>query len=246
MDVVTIGDVSIPNQAVELAEKLSPSFQQSGGSDGLLGLAWPVLNTVKPIQQATPVQNMITMGLVSLPVFTVNLDRGDDNGFYTFGVIDAAKANVSEFDIKYTAIDSSQGFWRFSSTQAIVNGKTITLSGNTAIADTGTTLALVSDSIVSEIYSAIPGSRMDNSQGGFVFPKDATVPDVAFAVGDHMFTINATDFAYGLPDDNGMLFGGIQSRGSNPFDILGDIFLKSVYVVFDQGNTRIGVAQRST
>lgn len=62
-----------------------------------------------------------------------------------------------------------------------------------------------------------------------------------------------------------MVFGGIQSRGSNPFDILGDgtcyfflyrlygvsfdgaiiVWLKSVYVVFDQGNTRIGVAQRS-
>lgn len=63
---------------------------------------------------------------------------------------------------------------------------------------------------------------MDSAQGGFVFPKDATVPDVAFAVGDNVFQINAADFAYGLPDSKGMLFGGIQNRGSNPFDILGD------------------------
>lgn len=69
LDVVTIGDISIPNQGVELAEKLSSSFLQSGGSDGLLGLAWPALNTVKPRQQATPVQNMISQGLTPLVRF---------------------------------------------------------------------------------------------------------------------------------------------------------------------------------
>lgn len=39
-DVITLGDIVIPNQDVELASKLSASFLQSG-SDGLLGLAWP-------------------------------------------------------------------------------------------------------------------------------------------------------------------------------------------------------------
>ncbi|KIM76739.1 hypothetical protein PILCRDRAFT_640972 [Piloderma croceum F 1598] len=244
-DVVAIGAISIPNQAVELAEKLSSSFQQDNGSDGLLGLAWPSLNTVTPTQQATPVDNMINLNIISPALFTANLDRGDDNGFYTFGVIDAAKAGVSESDIFYTAVDNSQGFWMFPSTQAVVNGNPISLSGNTAIADTGTTLALMSDSVVSAIYDAIPGSKMDSTQGGFVYPEDATVPDVEIAVGDNTFKINATDFSLGSAGA-GMLFGGIQSRGSNGFDILGDVFLKSVYVVFDQGNTRIGVAQRST
>ena len=65
MDAVSIGDVVIPNQAVELANKLSPSFLQDGGSDGLLGLAWPALNTVKPKIQATPVENMIKKGIIS-------------------------------------------------------------------------------------------------------------------------------------------------------------------------------------
>jgi len=47
-DVVTVADVVIPNQAVELAEKASASFLQNGGNDGLLGLAWPSINTVTP------------------------------------------------------------------------------------------------------------------------------------------------------------------------------------------------------
>lgn len=62
---------------------------------------------------------------------------------------------------------------------------------------------------------------MDNSQGGYVYPEDADVPDVEFAVGENTFKINAADFAYGSASD-GMLFGGIQSRGNNSFDIFGD------------------------
>lgn len=79
----------------------------------------------------------------------------------------------------------------------------------------------MSDSVVSAIYDAIPGSKMDKTQGGFVYPEDATVPDVEIAVGDNTFKINATDFSLGSAG-TGMLFGGIQSRGSNGFDILGD------------------------
>lgn len=44
---------------------------------------------------------------------------------------------------------------------------------------------------------------------------------------------------------NGMVYGGIQSRGDMDFDILGDTFLKSVYAIFDQGNQRFGCVQRS-
>jgi hypothetical protein len=49
-DTITVADVVIQNQAVELAEKLSSSFLQDGGNDGLLGLAWPSINTVSPHQ----------------------------------------------------------------------------------------------------------------------------------------------------------------------------------------------------
>jgi len=242
-DTVKIGSVAIPAQAVELAEKLSAQFAQGEGSDGLLGLAWPALNTVQPQAQKTPVENMIDRGLIPQGLFTVALDKGDSEGFYSFGVIDAAKAGVTNNDIQYTPVDNSQGFWMFDSASATINGQTINRSGNTAIADTGTTLCLVDDDTVQQIYSAIPGARIDNSQGGYVYPSDAAVPAVQFAVGDQLFTVNPEDFAFS-DAGNGETFGGIQSRGSNPFDILGDVFLKSVYVIFDQANVQIGMAQR--
>jgi hypothetical protein len=188
---------------------------------------------------------MINNGIITQGLFTVALDQGDSNGFYSFGVIDAAKAGVSASDIVYTPVDNSQGFWMFDSASATINGKTIDRSGNTAIADTGTTLCLVDDSTVEQIYAAIPGSRVDNTQGGYVYPSDATIPAVQFAVGNQLFTVDPAAFAFSSAG-SGETFGGIQSRGSNPFDILGDVFLKSVYVIFDQANVQIGMAQRAS
>jgi hypothetical protein len=45
-DTITLGDITIQNQDIELASKLSASFLQ-GGSDGLLGLAWPSVRICK-------------------------------------------------------------------------------------------------------------------------------------------------------------------------------------------------------
>ncbi|POW13005.1 hypothetical protein PSTT_04055, partial [Puccinia striiformis] len=231
-DDLKIGDLHCSEQGIEVAQKLSSAFLNGEGSDGLLG-------------PRTPMQNMMEKSITNQGLFTVCLKHDTDGkGFYSFGTICAEEAGVSEKDIAYTPIDNKQGFWAFQSTKAMIGDEEIELSENVAIADTGTTLALVSEALTTALYSKIPGAILDRSQGGYVYPADAEVPDIKLAVGENMYTIPGKSLAYG-PPDKGMVFGGIQSRGNNPFDILGDTFLKSVYVVFDQTNVRIGVAQRT-
>ncbi|PIL37646.1 hypothetical protein GSI_01340 [Ganoderma sinense ZZ0214-1] len=240
-ETVTLGDLAIPGQAVELAKKLSSSFLQDSGNDGLLGLAWPSINTVYPRPVATPVENLINKKLIDPPVFTVKLGRGDtEAGFYSFGYIDT---EVTSNALTYTSVDNSQGFWQVDSLSWSLGGATKERSGNTTILDTGTTLLLVSDDVVEEIYGAIEGATYDDEQGGYKFPTDATIPDVEFAVGDTLYKVNPKDIAFGDAGD-GFVFGGIQSRGNLDFDIFGDVFLKSVYVVFNQGESTVGLAQR--
>jgi hypothetical protein len=70
-------------------------------------------------------------------------------------------------------------------------------------------LCLVDDATVEQIYAAIPGSRLDNSQGGYIYPSNATIPVVQFAVGNQLYTINPEDFAYG-DAGNGETFGGVR------------------------------------
>lgn len=241
-DNVNIGGLLIKDQTIELANQLSTEFA-SGVGDGLLGLAFGTINTVTPTPAMTPVDNMIAQADIPADqeLFTAylgswrdknNPDKGES--FYTFGYVDQdvlKAANVTE--PYYTQVDNSQGFWMFNSASATVNGTTVTRSGNTAIADTGTTLALIDDATCKAIYDAIPGSSYDSTQQGYVFPTTTTadnLPVVTFAVGDQQFAVEKEDLAF-ADAGNGNVYGGIQSRGDMTFDILGDTFLKSIYAV---------------
>ncbi|KAL9597605.1 MAG: hypothetical protein Q9219_005044 [cf. Caloplaca sp. 3 TL-2023] len=271
-DNVNIGGLVVEGQSIELARTLSPQFA-SGVGDGLLGLAFGSINTVTPKPVATPVESMIAQNDIpkTSELFTAYLgrkllmkpisrsdanrimigsykDKNDpDHGisFYTFGYIDEkALAGQTPY---YTPIDKSQGFWQFKSITASVNGKKIDRSGNTAIADTGTTLALVDDNLCQAIYDAIPGAKYDEQQQGYLFPSDTPadkLPVVAFDIGGKEFAVQKEDLAFASAGNN-MTYGGIQSRGDLPFDILGDTWLKAVYAIFDQGNNRFGVVVRS-
>ncbi|UPX12926.1 uncharacterized protein EKO05_0003458 [Ascochyta rabiei] len=254
-DSVTLGGLCIENQAIELATKLSAQFTKSAG-DGLLGLAFGKINSVKPKAVATPVENMIYQDDIhkDQELFTCYLgswrDKQDaDKGesFYTFGYIDQEvldRCGVKE--PYYVGIDTSKGFWQFASPSASINGKIIDRGANTAIADTGTTLALVSDDLCKQIYEAIPGAKFDEKNQGWIFPIGTPLdklPRVTFAVSDKQFEVQKEDLGFARVG-NGMQYGGIQSRGNSRFDILGDTWLKAVYAIFDQGNKRFGVVQR--
>jgi hypothetical protein len=181
-------------------------------------------------------------------LFTAYLssEKGGEESFYTFGFIDTSVTNGQT--INYTPVDNSQGFWNVPSTSAHVNGKQVKRHSNTAIMDTGTTLCLVDDTLVKAVYAAIPGAKYDSSQQGWLFPTNtatADLPVVTVAIGNHQYTINKETLGF-ADAGNGMTYGGIQSRGSMDMDILGDVVLRSIYAVFDQGNQRFGAVQRSS
>ncbi|KAI7340858.1 acid protease [Hortaea werneckii] len=251
-DTLHVGGIDVENQAIELADTLSSQFQQGPG-DGLLGLAFGSINTVQPQPVKTPVENMISQQDIKKgqELFTCWLGDTTEDSFYTFGYIDQDALGGKE--PTYTPIDNSQGFWMFDSTTAKVGDQTVDLRGNKAIADTGTTLALVSDQLCQAVYSAIPGAKVNNRQQGYVFPSNTDLSQLAaiqVAVGNTLFQINPEDLGFQDLGD-GTTYGGIQSRGDNPFDILGDVFLRSVYAIFDQGGAddnvpRFGCVQRAS
>lgn len=76
-DVVRFGDLTIENQVVELATEESKDFQ-SGTIDGLVGLAFGPLASVKGIK--TPLENLIDQGVLAERIFGVFLGKGFEGG----------------------------------------------------------------------------------------------------------------------------------------------------------------------
>ncbi|MCJ1448164.1 MAG: Type I transmembrane sorting receptor [Stictis urceolatum] len=238
-DTVTVGGTTVTQQAVEAATTVSAAFA-SGAPDGLLGLAFSSINTVTPTQQKTFFDNAVAQGLPA--TFAADLQAGKP-GSYDFGALDSA---YSDSDITYTAVDNSQGFWSFTPDSATI-GTGASMAAGAGIADTGTTLMLVDDSIVDAYYQQVSGATNDAQQGGYVFDCSATLPDFTLTVGSHNAVVPGSYINYAPVDSTGQqCFGGIQSDSQIGFAIYGDVFLKSQYVVFDQstGSPRLGLADK--
>lgn len=240
-DTVDIGGSTVQTQAIGVPNAVSQSFIQETASNGLVGLAFSKLNTVKPTQQKTFFDNVVPD--LSQPVFTAKL-VDNAQGSYEFGIIDT-KSFTGQLNV--VPVDPSRGFWEFDSAKAAVNNKTIQIQGGKAIADTGTSLMLVTDSLLTAYWGQVQGATLNQQVGGVIFPCNAQLPDLQVAVGDKMATVAGQNMNFapvGTDSQTGQnfCFGGMQSSGGLPFSIYGDTFFRSNFVVFEATTPSLGFA----
>lgn len=239
-DVVSVGDVTAEEQAVQVAVAVSKTISKDNFSAGIMGLASSIANTVRPTQQKTFMDNV--MDSLKEPLFTANLQKGEP-GSYNFGYI-----NESEYigDIKYTPINKKSPFWEVTF-DGFQYGSSGTLKNEswTAIVDTGTSLLLLPDGMVESYYKQIDGAYFEPQVGMMLFPCKAKLPDFIFALGDYRGIVpgNYINYADASPD---LCYGGIQSGNGVPFAVVGDILIKSQFVVFNRGNLTVGFANKKT
>ncbi|KAI3393926.1 hypothetical protein diail_3488 [Diaporthe ilicicola] len=236
-DTVNIGGATVTNQAIEMATAVSQSFTQDTNNNGLVGLAFSKLNTVKPQQQKTFFDN--AMPSLAEPVFTADLRKASP-GAYEFGRIDASKFNGT---MAWVPVNTTQGFWQFSSQMFAVGtgAPAMGQAGFQAIADTGTTLIITNPNVVSGYYSQVQGAVNDAQVGGVTVPCNAQLPDLMLQVGDtYMARVKGADINFAQVQGN-TCFGGVQASQSN-LGIYGDIFFKSQFVAFNGGNNSLGLA----
>ena len=146
-------------------------------------------------------------------------------------------------------MNSTDGFWKITSTGYTV-GTAAPVQGNLeAIADTGTTLLLLPPAIVSAYYKQVPSARNDPMLGGYTYSCTEKLPDFTISIGDYKALIPGPVINYAPADTDSFdtartCFGGIQTSTGLPFAIFGDIFLKAQFVVFHGGNKQLGLAPK--
>nr|QDD56410.1 aspartic protease APA1 [Evansstolkia leycettana] len=244
MDTVDIGGATVTNQAIGLPTQLSQTFIEDTASNGLVGLAFSNINTVRPQQQKTFFDNVAAS--LDEPVMTASL-KADGTGVYEFGTIDQTKFQGNMVNV---SVDPTNGFWQFQSAEfAVGNGALQQITtAPTAIADTGTTLMLSSPEVVMAYYSQVQGAVLANGVGGFIYPCNTQLPDLSVAVGgETLATIPGSLLTFsqvGVNTTTGqpVCFGGLQSNQGSSLQIYGDVFLKSMFVVFDKRGPSLGFA----
>lgn len=197
-ETVEIGGVTVTEQAVELATQVSGSFVKDTANNGLCGLAFSVLNTVRPVPQKTFFDNV--MSSLAEPLFTADL-RKNATGAYEFGKIDTTKFTG---EMKFIPVNTTRGFWQFSSDKFQVGDGAVqqgTKNGQ-AIADTGTTLILANSATINGYYSKVSGAANDASVGGITVPCDAKMPDLKLDIGGVMAKVKGEDLIFAQVQGN--------------------------------------------
>ena len=187
VDQMDIGGATVAAQAIGLPNVVAQSFVTDSSSNGLVGLAFSKLNTIRPTQQKTFFDNVLPD--LTLPVFTAQLKSGQV-GAYEFGAIDNTAFTGQ---LSTAAVDPSNGFWEVDSASFAVQGVqgTSQIANGKAIIDTGTSLMLVPNAMVTAYWSTVTGAQSSQQAGGVIFPCNTKLPDLQVAIGDnYMATVS--------------------------------------------------------
>lgn len=225
-----VGEVTATRQSVEAATSASSLFVQDTNSDGVMGLAFSSLNSVRPTPQRTFFDTV--KNTLAKPIFTALMKKGQA-GKYDFGFLNSTSYTGS---IVYTNVLTTPkpGFWGFNGTGYSIGSGPVVQKVISSIVDTGCSLFYLPTDVVQAYYAQIPGASKSAYFGGWIVPCTSTPPAFSTVIGGSLVTMPGSYLIYGAVDASNNCYGGIQENTGIGFSIYGLIFLKSQYVVFDQ------------
>ncbi|XP_030641082.1 pepsin A-like [Chanos chanos] len=232
-DTLTVGGITVPNQIFGLSTTEAP-FMATMQADGILGLAFPSISA----SRATPVfDNMMNQNLVSQKLFSVYLSKNDDAGsFVLFGETDSSYYSGS---ITWVPL-SSETYWQVKMDSVTINGGAAGCAGGCqAILDTGTSLIVVPSTDFNNVVSKIGATMDEYGDANVDCNKIDSMPSVTFNLNGKSFTVPPS--AYVSQTKYGCR-AGFGNGGSQQLWILGDVFLRQFYVIFDRQYNQVALA----
>ncbi|KAG7283876.1 hypothetical protein CRUP_034063 [Coryphaenoides rupestris] len=231
VDTVEVGGITVANQVFGISQTEAP-FMANMVADGILGLAFQSIAS----DNVVPVfDNMVKQSLVSQQLFSVYLSS-QEGSVVVFGGID---------DSYYTgAINwiplTSATYWQIKMDSVTINGNTVACSGGCqAIIDTGTSLIVGPSSDISNMNSWVGATTDQYGDATVNCQNIQSMPEVVFTLNGNAFTVPASGYVSQRNNACSTGFGG----GNSQLWILGDVFIRQFYVIFDAQYQNIGLAQ---
>ncbi|XP_006214948.1 pepsin A-like [Vicugna pacos] len=236
-DTVQVAGISDVNQIFGLSETEPGSFLYYAPFDGILGLAYPSISS----SGATPVfDNIWDEGLISEDLFSVYLSSNDESGSVViFGGIDSSYYTGS---LNWVPV-SVEGYWQITVDSITMEGESIACSsGCQAIVDTGTSLLAGPTDAISNIQSYIGAS--EDAYGDMVVScfSISSLPDIVFTINGVQYPLSASAYILESDDSCTSGFEGMDLSSSEELWILGDVFIRQYFTVFDRANNQVGLA----
>uniref|UniRef100_A0A8C3FTR7 Peptidase A1 domain-containing protein n=1 Tax=Chrysemys picta bellii TaxID=8478 RepID=A0A8C3FTR7_CHRPI len=227
-----VGGIADTKQIFGLSETEPGSTFYYVPYDGILGLAFPNISS----SGATPVfDNMMNEADHSWIFLDSPVSSDEQSGsFVMFGGIDSSYHSGS---LNWIPL-SAETYWEITMDSITIDGETIACSNSCqAIIDTGTSLLAGPSTGISNIDSYIGAS---NGTVRISCSAMSSLPNIVFTINGIKFPVPASAY---IIDESGSCTSGFQSidvpTSSGELWILGDVFIRQYYVVFDRANKQV-------
>ena len=252
------GSGSIANETVGIGDK-TPVFaaqqkfilldkdQDFNGmqADGILGLGFNVISRGYP----TLVENLYEAGAIEAPLFSVfmsdnNYGRDSEKlpSVVVFGSADLKKYST-ETKFEYLKVYKELGYWTVGMSDVKFGSRSIMSGYKMAILDTGTSLLIGPGLSVQRLWNQITKTHSCSTNGGLLTctcSSSSGFPDLRFHLGGKWFTSSPEFY---ILKENGQCTILVAAAAGLDFWILGDVFLRQYYTVYDMQNEELGIAR---
>ena len=243
-DVLGMGSLSIQNQVFGEATQEPGLAFVIAQFDGILGMAFESISAdgVTPVWYNIWSQNLVPQNLFS---FFLSNQPGSGYSEMTLGGVDPARYTGN---VTYVPL-TSDTYWEFHMTDLLSQSKSYAPSGGAkAICDTGTSLIAGPSTLMTTLNIAL--GAVPSGTGAAVFPDCSVIPslpNVQIIIGGTTFTLTPKDYVLQetILGQTACLSGfmGIDLPASiGPLYILGDVFIRKYYSIFDFDNNQMGFA----
>ncbi|XP_038170126.1 pepsin A-5 [Arvicola amphibius] len=238
-DTVKIGDLMVVAQAFGLSLEEPGTFMEYAVFDGILGLGYPDLS----LQGILPVfDNLWLQGLIPQNLFAFYLSSKDEKG--SMLMLGGVDPSYYSGDLHWVPV-SKPSYWQLTLDSIFMNGGVIACEGGCqGIMDTGTSLLTGPRNVILNIQNLI-GAKA-SSDGEYVLNCDTinTLPDIVFTINGVTYPVPAS--AYIRKGHSHICSSNFEEDLDDSSDpemwVLGDVFLRLYFTVFDRANNRIGLA----